>query len=59
MNLKREKAEAKKFSLRLTNKLKIGVENKASELGISENAVISLAVSNYIKEQYPLIKMEV
>jgi hypothetical protein len=38
-------------SLRLADNLKSGVEIKANELGISENAVISLAVSEYIREQ--------
>jgi hypothetical protein len=59
MHLNREKPKMVTISLRLAENLKVGVENKANELGIAENAVISLAVSNYVKEQYPLIRKEV
>ncbi len=46
-----EKTKKNTFSLRLTEELKNSVKNKANELGISENAVISLAVNNYVKSQ--------
>lgn len=47
--MKRAKPKMITVSLRLVDNLKKDVENTANELGISENAVISLAVSEYIK----------
>lgn len=42
--------EKKVFNLRLNLKMKSAVEEKAESLGISQNSVISLAVSEFVKK---------
>jgi hypothetical protein len=49
INLERDKIAKIRLSVRLKQTIREGLKKKANKLGISDNAAISLAVSNYIK----------